>query len=146
MKQKSLFDHIDEITVKKRKQYWDTLTRQEKSNFSTFMINRFMSMNMEWIEIINEFQKYTIKPQEIYKLYSEVFPKGKVWLHYTKKTDKTKYPDWAIEKICEYFEVGQFDAKEYLDLFYLTEAGRLELKEILEKYGIEPKEIERLKL
>lgn len=146
MKQRMIFDHIEEITVKKRKKYWELLTDKDKSNFSVFMINRFMSMNMAWTEIINEFQQYSIKPREIYKLYSEVFPKGKVWLTYIKDQNKVKYPEWVVEKICEYFEISRSDVLDYLALFHLTDNGKSELKEILQKYGIEPKEIEKLKL
>ena len=41
------------------------------------MVNRFLSMKMDWIEVVNEFQKYNLKPKELYKLYINVLPKGK---------------------------------------------------------------------
>ena len=51
MKTKTLFDHINHITGKQTKGYWDTLNDKEKKNWSNYMVHRFLSMNMNWTSI-----------------------------------------------------------------------------------------------
>ena len=72
IKKKSLFDHINQITSVQHKTYWSKLSEEDKKTFSNFMVNRFLSMKMDWIEVVNEFQKYNLKPKELYKLYINV--------------------------------------------------------------------------
>jgi len=70
IKAKSLFDHLSGITDKKVS--WDSLSEVDRKSFSPYMVNRFLSMNMDFIELVNEFQKYTIgelSNREVYKLY-----------------------------------------------------------------------------
>ena len=143
---KTLFNHLSAVTEKQDLKYWETLTHGDKTTFSIYMVNRFLSMKSPWIGIINYIQQFQLKGKEIYKLYSNILPKGKVWLKYVKAENVKTYPKWVVELICTYFECSIKEANEYISLFYLTEEGRLELKEILEKYGSEPKEIRKLKL
>ena len=79
MKTKSLFDHIKQITNVQNQHYWDIITEADKKTWSNYMVHRFLSMNMDWIELVNELQKYNLKPKELYKLYTNVIPKGKHW-------------------------------------------------------------------
>ena len=57
MKPKGLFDHINHITSNQTKDYWNTLTESDKKTWSNYMINRFLSMKMEWTDFVNEIQK-----------------------------------------------------------------------------------------
>ena len=84
VKKKSLFDHINQITTVQNPNYWDEISDEDKKSWSNYMVNRFLSMKPEWIELVNELQKYNLKPKELYKLYTNVLPKGKQWLKYTK--------------------------------------------------------------
>ena len=36
------------------------------------MIHRFLSMKMDYVEVVNEFQRYNLKPKELYKLYTNM--------------------------------------------------------------------------
>ena len=67
MKTKSLFDHINQITSVQKSNYWETLSDSDKKSFSNFMVHRFLSMKMEWVELVNELQKYKLQPKELYK-------------------------------------------------------------------------------
>jgi hypothetical protein len=58
VKAKSLFEHLSGIKEKKVK--WDTLSEMDKKSFEPYMINRFLSMNIDLLPIINILQKYTI--------------------------------------------------------------------------------------
>ena len=143
---KTLFDHINHITAKQTKGYWDKISDADKKSFSNYMVHRFLSMNMNWIDIVNEFQKYNLRPQDLYKLYINILPKGKQWLKYTKGKKSMKYEKWVIEIVAKHYESSLVEAQEYLDVFYSTEQNKANLKTILQKYGVDPKELKKLNL
>tara|TARA_B100000131_G_C17695680_1_gene442552 strand:- start:209 stop:535 length:327 start_codon:yes stop_codon:yes gene_type:complete len=106
-------------------------------------------MDFDYIEIVNEFQKYAIgllTPREVYRWYCSVLPKQKKFNKYIKGKKSGKYESWVIDIICKEFEVSKKEAIEYLDILYLSKDNKLSLKTIIEKYGIEPKLIKKLKL
>ena len=72
--------------------------------------------------------------------------KKKTFLRYIKGKKKTKYEDWVVEIMCKEFEISKNEAEDYLEILYLSSEGKLELKNIIEKYGVEPKLIKKLKL
>jgi|TARA_R100000808_G_C2105715_1_gene121408 hypothetical protein len=146
IKNKGLFDHITHITQKQTKGYWDSLNETEKKQWSNYMIHRFISMKMDYVEVANEFQKYKLKPKDLYKLYTNVLPKKKEWLRYTKGKKDMKYEKWLVEIVAKHYESSLLEAKEYLQVFYSTEQNKANLKTILQKYGVEPKEIKKLNL
>ena len=49
-----IFDWLNQITLKKGK--WESFSESDQKKFQTYIINRFLSMNMEWIDIINYLQ------------------------------------------------------------------------------------------
>ena len=101
------------------------------------MVNRFLSMKPEWVELVNELQTYNLKPKELYKLYTNVLPKGKQWLKYIKRRSDMDYPEWLINIIRDYDECNRKESIDYIDMLMLTEGGMMELGEIARKYGIE---------
>ena len=143
---KDLFHHITHITQHQTKGYWDSLNETEKKQWSNYMIHRFISMKMDYVEVANEFQRYKLKPKDLYKLYSNVLPKKKEWLRYTKGKKDMKYEKWVVEIVAKHYESSLSEAREYLEVFYTTEQNKANLKTILQKYGVEPKEIKKLNL
>ena len=101
---------------------------------------------MNWTDLVNEIQKYKLEPKDLYRLYTEILPKGKQWLRYTKGKKVMKHPEWVVEIITKYHEVSTKEANEYIDIYYSSEQGKAELKSILQKFGSEPKEIKKLNL
>ena len=66
----TLFDHLANITWKKIP--WSKLTESDQKSFSPYLINRWLSMNMDYIELVDMFQQYTIGPlskKHVYQLY-----------------------------------------------------------------------------
>ena len=110
------------------------------------MINRFLSMKPEWVVIVNEFQKYTLDPKILYKLYIDVIPKRKQYIKYIKEKDNMKYPQWVLEAISKHYEVSIKQSYEYVEVFLMTEGGKVELHDLLAKYGVDPKELKKLNL
>ena len=146
MKNKGLFDHVTHITQKQTKGYWDSLNETEKKQWSNYMIHRFLSMKMEYVDVVNEIQRYNLKPKDLYKLYINVLPKKKEWLKYVKGKKDMKHPKWLLEIVAKYYESSTVEAHEYLEVFYTTEQNKANLKTILQSYGADPKEIRKLNL
>ena len=143
MKKRGLFDHIREVTAIQKVDYFDTLSVDDRKSWSNYMVNRFLSMKMEWVELVNELQKYKLEPKELYKLYINILPKGKQWLKYTKGRNDMNYPNWLINIVANDMEVSKQEAKEAVDMYYLTEGGMAELGQLARKWGVEPKKIEK---
>ena len=141
VKKKSLFDHINQITAVQNPNYWEEISVEDKKSFSNYMVNRFLSMKPEWIDLVNELQKYNLKPKELYKLYTNVLPKGKQWLKYTKGKSDMKYPEWLINIMRNSDESSRKEAIDAIDMLMLTEGGMMELGETARKWGIEERKI-----
>tara|TARA_Y100000356_G_scaffold115397_1_gene104404 strand:+ start:48 stop:470 length:423 start_codon:yes stop_codon:yes gene_type:complete len=136
----TLFDWVNEVKTKKRK--WDTFSDTDKKTFSPYMIHRFLSMNQNYVELVNDFQKYwSLEPREVYKWYCDVLPNKRSFDKYIKAKKVENYPSWVIDILCKHFKESKAHIEDYLQLM-----DKLELKTILEMYGTEPKEIKKLKL
>ena len=144
MKTKSLLTH--NTSHKTNKNYWDDLNNADRKTWSNYMIHRFLSMKMDYVEVVNELQRYNLKPKELYKLYTNILPKKKEWLRYVKGKKTMKYQKWLLELVAKYYESSINEAHDYLEIYYSSEQGKADLKSILQKYGIEPKEIKKLNL
>jgi hypothetical protein len=139
----SIFDLLSNITDKKVS--WYDLSEQDRKTFSPYMINRFLSMNMDFIELVNELQRYTVgqlSTAETYKLYFDVLPKQKQYNKYIKGKKSETYKSELIDLIANHYQISTQESMEYLDLFF---DDRLNfLKEIIKKYGKSDKECEKL--
>lgn len=145
---KSLFDHIKAITTEQNPNYWDTLEDADKKTFSNYMVHRFLSMNPDWIEVLSEIQPYTqtLEPKQLYLALIGLIPKGRYFLKYTKGKGENKYESWLIDLIKQDFMCSSKQAEDYCEILYSTREGRENIKYICEKYGIESKQITKLKL
>ena len=146
IKAKGLFDHIKQITDVQNPNYWDDISDEDKKSWSNYMVNRFLSMKMDWIDIVNEVQKYQMEPEMLYKVYTNIFPKGKQWLKYIKGDKKMKYPKWVYDIVAKHLQVSMREANDAVEMYEISAGGQAELADILGKYGIEQKEIRKLGL
>ena len=136
----TIFDWINQILVKKT--HWNDFTIDEQKKFSPFIINRWLSMDKDFLEIVNYFQKYsigTLESREVYKWYCDMLPRGKRFNKYIKGKKDKKYNTELIDIMDMHFECSKSQVKDYLDLI-----AKDELIEILEKYGMNEKTIKRL--
>ena len=136
----TIFDWINQILVKKT--HWNDFTIDEQKKFSPFIINRWLSMDKDFIEIVNVFQKYsigTLEPREVYKWYCDILPKGKRFNKYIKGKKEKKYDKELIDIVTNHFESSKLQKIQYLELI-----DKEELKSILEMYGKDKKTIKRL--
>ena len=147
-KSKTLFDHIKAVTQYQDPKYWDKLEDGDKKTWSNYMIHRFLSMNSDWIEVLSEIQPYTqtLEPKQLYLLLIGLLPKGRHYLKYTKGKKVNKYEDWLVDLLKEDFMCSLKEAEEYCEILYSTREGRENIKYICERYGIDKKQITKLKL
>lgn len=147
-KTKTLFDHLKAITSEQDPNYWDTLSDGDKKTWSNFMLHRFLSMNIDWVDTIADLQPLTetLPPEMMYKLFIGLIPKGRHYTKYIKGKKDEKYEGWLVELIKIDYQVSEKEATDYLDILYSTREGRETLKYICEKYGVDSKQITKLKL
>ena len=143
---KGLFDHIKQITDVQNPNYWDDISDEDKKSWSNYMVNRFLSMKMDWVDIVNEVQKYQMEPEMLYKVYTNIFPKGKQWLKYIKGDKKMKYPKWVYDIVAKHLQVSMREAGDAVEMYEISAGGQAELADILLKYGVEEREIRKLGL
>lgn len=147
-KPKTLFDHLKAITQYQDPNYWEKLSDADKKTWSNYMVHRFLSMNPDWVDIISDLSVYTqtLPPDILYKTLIGLIPKGRYFLKYVKGKKDEKYEPWLVELLVIDFSVSKKEALDYLEILYATREGRENIKYICEKYGIEKKQITKLKL
>ena len=136
----TIFDWVNNILVHKKP--WDEFTEDEQKKFSPFIINRWLSMDKDFVEVVNYFQKYSIgllEPREVYKWYADFLPKGKRFNKYIKGKKDKKYDSELIDIMCKHFLCSKLEAKENLSLI-----SKEEIEELLKKYGTNPKQIKNI--
>jgi hypothetical protein len=138
-KPKTIFDHLAGITFKKIK--WEDLTEADKKSFTPYLINRWLSMSPQLIEIVDMFQQYTIGPlskEHVYKLYYDILPKGKFFSKYIKGKKVNKYNSELVIFMANHFEIAKNEAEEYISLL-----NKKQLESLCKKYGKSDKEIKQ---
>tara|TARA_Y100000004_G_scaffold24636_1_gene24816 strand:- start:1362 stop:1790 length:429 start_codon:yes stop_codon:yes gene_type:complete len=136
----TIINWLNQVLVEKKD--WDSFSESEQKTFSPYMINRFLSMDKDFIEIVNYFQKYSIgllHNKDIYNFYRHLLPKGKRFNRYIKNKNSKKYKDWLVDLLCKHFEISKIDSIEYLSLL-----NKENLKQILDLYGIEKKKLKEI--
>ncbi len=130
-KAKTLFQHLSGL--KESKTSWDSLSVMDKKTFEPFMVNRFLSMNMGLLELVNELQKFTIgqlSPRDVYKMYLDFLPKKRSFDKYIKGKKDDKYNSNVLEYLAKYYSVSQREVRDYLEIL-----SKDNITEILLKYG-----------
>jgi len=145
---KKLFYHINAITSEQDPKYFDKLTEEDLKSWSNFMINRFLSMKPDWVELVATLLPLTqtLQPKEMYKLYISLIPKGKHYLKYIKGKGEDKYEDFLIELMKKDYLCSERQALDYIEVLYASREGREHMKYVCEKYGVDKKQITKLKL
>ena len=145
---KKLFDHLNAITSEQDPNYFNKLSEEDLKSWSNFMVNRFLSMKPEWVELVATLLplSQTLSPKEMYKLYINVIPKGKYFLKFVKGKSEDKYEQFIVDLLKKEYDCSENQAIEYLEVLYSSREGREYLKYVSEKYGIDKKQITKLKL
>lgn len=138
-KQFSIFDFVKAIIDTKPS--WDTFTPEQQKMFSGYMINKFLSMNVKYIDIINYVQGLNVKEnRKLYEIYCFLIPQSKnTYSPFIKSTTKSLVLPELTKYISEHFECSTSEAEEYIQM---TDKDFVE--DILVKRGLDDKEIKKL--
>ena len=133
----NIFDWLKEINS--TKSHPDSFTEQDWDVWNSYMVHRFLSMNIDFLPLVNEVQKITpTNKKEIYSIYREYIPKNNKWSKYIKSKVKQRNSE-LIDYLVGYFNISRREVKEYLNLL-----GDKEVTKILSQLGVEGKEIKKL--
>ena len=133
----TIFDFIQEITFHKTP--WVNFNETDKKSFDPYMINRYLSMEPNYIEIVNYVQGLNIQDKEkIYKIYSGLIPKNKLYIKYIKGK-KMESNSELLTHIARYFNCSIREAKDYVEIL-----DKSIIQAALCSLGLDDKEIKKL--
>ncbi len=134
---KDIFGWLNEITLYKTP--IEEISEESWDKWNSYMINRYVSMDIRYIEFVNYVQTipYDNKKQ-LYNIYKEMIPKQKTFFKYLKTNRKKKNME-VIDYIAKHFECSLGEAEEYLDI--LREPGA---RRVLYDMGVDDKEADKL--
>ena len=133
----TVFNWLNEITVKKPPS--SQFSQEDWDGWNSYMVHRFLSMNISYIDVVNAAQKF--QPTDkigIYNFYKDFLPKKKVWNKYIKNKNKKDSKE-LLKIIANYLELGINEANSYIPLL-----NKGEIDNILKRIGLEEKEIKKL--
>tara|TARA_B110000285_G_scaffold183944_1_gene208316 strand:- start:53 stop:502 length:450 start_codon:yes stop_codon:yes gene_type:complete len=140
VKARTIFEHLSGI--KEKKHSWESLSEMDKKSFSPFIINRWLSMNMDLLPLVNILQKYTIgllSARDTYKVYLDYLPKQKTFDKYIKGKSEGKHNKEKLAYLAKWYGISQREVADYLELL-----PKEEVIGILMKYGLTEKESKKL--
>ena len=129
------FDHIKNLHTKKRT--WDDFNDEEKKSFNVFIINKGLSMNPDYLGIVNMVQNFTglnqiLSPKEVFKLYYNLLP-NKFRFYKWIKGEKSKKDKEKAEYLAMHFNISTREAYDYLNIL-----DKKTIKSIIKNYKNEP--------
>jgi hypothetical protein len=112
------FDHIKNLHTKKRR--WEDFNDEEKKSFNVFIINKGLSMNPNYLGIVNMVQNFTglnqvISSKEVFNIYFNLLPNNFRFYKWIKG-EKTKKDKEKAEYLAMHFKVSTREAYDYLQL------------------------------
>ena len=129
------FDHLKNLHTKKR--CWDDFNDEEKKSFNVFIINKTLSFNPNYLNIVNMVQNYTglnqiLSQKEVFNLYFNLLP-TKFRFYRGIKGEKTKKDKEKAEYLAMHFEVSTREAYDYLQIL-----DKKTINQIIKNYKNEP--------
>ena len=133
----NLFDWLKEINSKKSPV--ESFNDDDWEQFNSYMIHRFLSMNVDLIELVNEVQSFhPTDKKQIYQVYKEFVPKNNKWNKYIKSSKKSPNSE-LLEYLKNYFKISSREVLDYLNIL-----DKSEVINILSQLGIDNKESKKL--
>ena len=134
------FDYLKLVHNKKVK--WEDLNEEEQKSWNTFIINRALSFNSNYIDIVNNVQPHTggqLTPAEIFKYYQNMLPNNFRFQKWIKGKKEKKYNPQLLALLSGYFECSCKQAEDYLNIM-----NKKDLKILLNSIGLQEGEIKKL--
>ncbi len=131
---KTIFELLNNINYSKDS--WETLTNDDRKQYSKYMIHRFLSMDFDLIEIVNDIQFYdsVLTDEQSYRLYCDILPKRKFFKKYVSSKNKLNANANLINFFVESYQISETDAENVINHLTLDD-----IKNELIKYGFDKK-------
>ena len=118
---------------------WENLNENEQKAYNTFILNKALSFNSNYLDIVNKIQHYTPTPKESFK-YLQSMTSDKFRFNKWIKGSKDKsFNSELLLKIASYLECSKKQASEYLSIL-----SKKETKTLLKHIGLQDSEIKKL--
>lgn len=133
----TIFDHLKGVTSTKTK--WDTLSDADKKSWDDYMITRWLSMKLEYVEYLNEIQVYRsagLQGKEYYNLLYHTLPKNYSYFKYIKRPRTFELKKQLLEFFSSVYKVSH---RESLDMIYIFCKLNLheEFEDLMTKHGLQ---------
>ena len=86
---------------------------------NNFIINKALSFNKEYIQVVEMAMLYPMPPNKLYDFYKDVIPKKPMWNKWVKSN--VKWDEEELQSIATYFECGTREVKDFIDLLALDD-------------------------
>ena len=110
------FDHVKNLHTKKRR--WEDFNDEEKKAFNVYIINKTLSFNPNYLDIVSITQKYStdqISQKEVFNIYFSLLPNKFRFYRWIKGAKNTKNKETA-EYLAMHFKVSTREAYDYLKI------------------------------
>lgn len=133
-----LFDWVKEIIQVKSD--YKKFTNEDWGSFDPYMIHLVLSMNPNYLELIDNIQELNkISKEKLYRIYSGLIPRNnRTYFPYIKSKTK-KLNDKKLQFISDLYECSIDEANEYVNLM-----DDEWLDNILDKFGLDKKDKKQL--
>ena len=132
----NIFDWLNEISYKKSP--WSYFSEDDKDNYNSYMINRFVSMKSDYIDLVNIIQKYTIPKSVLYNYYCKTIPKSRTFFRYIKPKKSNINKD-LLNILSKHLQLSKREIKDNYNLI-----GKDFKIELLTNLNIDNKQIKKL--
>ena len=132
----TIFDWLNEISYNKTP--WSSFTEKDQESFNRYMINRFISMKSDYIDIVNLVQKYPLSDKNLYNFYCKTIPKKKTFFRYIKPK-KSKLNSLLVSILAQDLNISEREIKDSQHLISKNLS-----KSILQQRGIDEKQIKKI--
>jgi|TARA_B100000035_G_scaffold26188_1_gene20490 hypothetical protein len=121
---------------------WEDLNKEEQKGWNTFIINRALSFNSNYLDIVNNIQPYTsgqLTSADIFKYYQDMLPTNFRFQKWIKGKKEKKYNPQLLALLSGYFECSCKQAEDYLNVM-----KKKDIKTLLTSIGLQEGEIKKL--
>lgn len=131
------FDFLKLVHNKKIK--WESLNEDEQKAYNTFIINKALSFNSNYLDLVNKIQCYTPTPKESFK-YLQSMTSDKFRYNKWIKGQKVKsFNPQLIAIVSTHLECSSKQAEDYLNIL-----EKKEVKIMLKQIGLQESDIKKL--
>ena len=129
------FEHVKNLHTKKRR--WEDFNDEEKKSFNVFIINKTLSFNPNYLNIVNMVQNYTglnqvLSQKEVFNLYYSLLP-TKFRFYRWIKEEKTIKEKEKAKYLAMHFKVSIREAYDYLKIL-----DKKTINQIIKNYKNDP--------